>query len=212
MRSLHALTGALAAGLFLACAAGRIGAAPITPTRDDEVIEVLPASAGNRGEDRQLRKRLAARPDDVKLATAVARRYLEQAREVGDPRFAGLALAALRAWPDANAAPDDVLLLRATLEQYLHEFDAAVGAPAPAACAAGQRAAIAGLADAGDGAARARPLRGVRCGVPPGRRAEIYQAACLAENAALRGETAAARRSFETMLAARGLPAERAAG
>jgi hypothetical protein len=104
----------------------RIGAAPITPTRDDEVIEVLPASAGNRGEDRQLRKRLAARPDDVKLATAVARRYLEQARESGDPRFAGLALAALRAWPDANAAPDDVLLLRATLEQYLHEFDAAV--------------------------------------------------------------------------------------
>jgi hypothetical protein len=81
MRSLHALTGALAAGLFLACAAGAIGAAPITPTRDDEVIEVLPASAGNRGEDRQLRKRLAARPDDVKLATAVARRYLEQARE-----------------------------------------------------------------------------------------------------------------------------------
>ena len=37
--------------------------------------------------------------------------------------------------------------------------------------------------------------------------AEVYQAACLAENAALRGETAAARRSFETMLAARGLPA-----
>jgi hypothetical protein len=110
----------------LACAAAAVGAAPITPTRDDEVIEVLPASAGNRGEDRQLRKRLAARPDDVKLATAVARRYLEQARESGDPRFAGLALAALRAWPDANAAPDDVLLLRATLEQYLHEFDAAV--------------------------------------------------------------------------------------
>ena len=46
----------------------------------------------------------------MKLATAVARRYLEQARESGDPRFAGLALAALRPWPDANAAPDEVLL------------------------------------------------------------------------------------------------------
>jgi hypothetical protein len=46
--------------------------------------------------------------------------------------------------------------------------------------------------------------------VPPVAGAEIYQAACLAENAALRGETAAARRSFETMLAARGLPAANA--
>jgi hypothetical protein len=40
-----------------------------------------------------------------------------------------------------------------------------------------------------------------------GRRSDVYQTACLAENAALRGETAAARRSFETMLAARGLSA-----
>ena len=126
MRSLQGLAGALAAGLFLAGIAAPAGAAPITPTRDDEVIEVLPASAGNRGEDRDLRKRLAARPDDAKLETAVARRYLEQARESGDPRRAGLALAALRAWPDPNASPDEVLLLRATLEQYLHEFDAAV--------------------------------------------------------------------------------------
>src|SRR3954470_21015295 len=86
MRSLHALAGVLAAGLVLLCAAGAIGAVPITPTADDEVIEVLPASAGNRSEDRQLRKRLAARPDDAKLATAVGRRYLEQARESGDPR------------------------------------------------------------------------------------------------------------------------------
>ena len=127
MRPSPALTGALLAGLLvLAGATTAAKAAPITPTRDDEVIEVLPASASNRGEDRQLRKRLAERPDDIQLATAVARRYLEQARESGDPRFAGLALAALRAWPDANAAPGEVLLLRATLEQYLHEFDAAV--------------------------------------------------------------------------------------
>src|SRR5881227_3744961 len=105
-RHVHALTGALAAGLFFACVAGPATATPITPTRDDEVVEVLPATAGSRSEDRQLRKRLAARPDDAALATAVARRYLEQARESGDPRFAGLALAALRAWPDAASAPD----------------------------------------------------------------------------------------------------------
>ena len=67
----------------------------------------------------------AARPDDATLAVAVARQDLEQARALGDPRFAGLALAALQRWHDAGPTPDDVLLLRATLEQYLHEFDAA---------------------------------------------------------------------------------------
>ena len=51
MRSLHAWTGALAAGLFFAFAAMPAGAVPITPTRDDEVIEVLPATSANRGED-----------------------------------------------------------------------------------------------------------------------------------------------------------------
>ena len=65
MRYLHALTGALVVGLFLAGVVN-VGceAVPITPSRDDEVIEVLPATAGSRGEDRQLRKALAARPDD----------------------------------------------------------------------------------------------------------------------------------------------------
>ena len=144
----------------------------------------------------------------MKLATAVARRYLEQARESGDPRFAGLALAALRAWPDANAAPDEVLLLRATLEQYLHEFDAAVAHLRLLLARPGsERQSQAWLTLAtilrvqgryaeSDAACRAGRRRG---GLPG--------AACLAENAALRGETAAARRSFETLLAARGLPA-----
>ena len=42
---------------------------------------------------------------------------------------------------------------------------------------------------------------------PGGAGAAIYATACLAENAALRGETAAARRSFETLLATARLPA-----
>jgi len=210
MRSLHALTGALAAGLFLACAVVAVDAAPIVPTRDDEVIEVLPASAGDRGEDRRLRKRLAARPDDVKLATAVARRYLEQARESGDPRFAGLALAALRAWPDAQAAPDEVLLLRATLEQYLHEFDASVSHLRLLLARPGsERQPQAWLTLATVLRVQGRYAESDdACRHVAG--AEVYQTACLAENAALRGETAAARRSFETMLSARGLaPATR---
>ncbi len=209
MRSPHALTGALATGLFLACAVGASGAAPITPTRDDEVIEVLPASAGNRGEDRQLRKQLATRPDDPKLATAVARRYLEQARESGDPRFAGLALAALRAWSDANASPDDVLLLRATLEQYLHEFDASVAhLRLLLARPGGERRSQAWLTLATVLRVQGRYADSdTACREVARAGAEVYASACLAENAGLRGETAGARRSFETMLAAGGLPA-----
>ena len=117
-------TGALAAGLFVCAMAA--SAEPIVPTRDDEVIEVLPAATGDRGEDRRLRQQLAARPDDAALAVRVAQRELDRARQAGDPRFAGLALAALRPWPDASTAPAEVLLMRATLQQYLHDFEASV--------------------------------------------------------------------------------------
>jgi tetratricopeptide (TPR) repeat protein len=207
MRSLHALTGALAAGLFFVCAVGVVQAVPITPTRDDEVIEVLPATAAS-SEDRQLRKRLAARPDDPVLAAAVARRYLEQSRESGDPRFAGLALAALGAWPDPKSAPNDVLFLRATLEQYLHEFDASVAHLRQLlARPGGERNSQAWLTLATVLRVQGRYAESDDACRNVGRAgADIYAAACLAENAALRGETAAARRSFQTLLADPRLP------
>jgi len=202
MRLLRAPVGACAAALAFAFVATAVRATPITPTRDDEVIEVLPASS-SRSEDRQLRRRLAERPGDARLAAAVAERYLAQARESGDPRFAGLALAALAPWPDVTKAPDQVLLLRATLEQYLHEFDASVAHLRTLLARPGnERRAQAWLtlatvlrvqgryADSDDACREV-----ARAG------ADVYASACLAENAALRGETAAARRSFQTLLA-----------
>jgi hypothetical protein len=207
MRFLHAPTGALAAGLFFACAVSLAHGAPITPTRDDEVIEVLPATAAN-SEDRQLRKRLAARPNDPALATAVARRYFAQSRESGDPRFAGLALAALAAWPDAATAPDDVLFLRATLEQYLHEFDVSVAHLRQLlARPGGDRNSQAWLTLATVLRVQGRYADSDEaCRKVGSAGAELYAAACLAENAALRGETTAARRSFERLLADSRLP------
>ena len=98
-------------------------AAVLTPHSDAQVIETLPAATGGRAEDRKLRRQWAATPNDAALAVALSRRYLQQAREAGDPRFAGQALAVLQAWPDATKAPDEVLLMQATLQQYLHEFD-----------------------------------------------------------------------------------------
>src|SRR4029453_17642343 len=85
-------------------------AEPIVPQHDDEVVEMLPAG-GNRAEERRQR---AQADGDPARAVALARRYFDEARTQGDPRLAGRALAALRAWPDADTAPDDVLLMRAT--------------------------------------------------------------------------------------------------
>ncbi len=200
------MTGALATGLLL-CAAGS-SAAPIVPTRDDEVIEVLPAAAGNRAEEKRLRKELAARPNDAALAVRIARRDLDRAREAGDPRFAGLALAALRPWPDASTAPAEVLLMRATLQQYLHEFDASVaslrlllarpgGEPQTQAwLTLATVLRVQGRYGDSDEACRRVAAAG----------AQLHSAACLAENAALRGDVVKARRSFEALLAEPRLP------
>ena len=212
MRFTFSSTGALAAGLFLAAVAGLAAAVPIVPTRDDEVVEVLPATSASRGEDRATRKRLAERPDDVDLALSVARRYFEQAHASGDPRYVGLALSALRPWPDPASSPTAVLLMRATLQQYLHEFDAAVvNLRLLLARPDGARNAQARLTLAtvlrvqgkyADSDAACREIAGAG--------AQVYGAACLAENQALRGEVAAARKSFESMLADPGMaPATR---
>ena len=202
MTRISILTGALAAGLFL-FAAATVEATPITPSRDDEVVETLPATSGNRGEERQLRKRLAETPDDSALALNVARRYLAQAHESGDPRFAGLALAALRPWPDPARSPADILLMRATLQQYLHEFDASVANLRLLLARPGSERQpqawltlatvlrVQGKYADSDVACRAVGTAG----------SALYAGACLAENAALRGEVAAARSQFQNLLA-----------
>lgn len=118
-----------AACLIAVCLAaavwGRAAAAVLEPTRDDEVVETLPAVSGNRAELKRLRQQQAANPQAVEPALALARRYLDEARSQGDPRYAGLAFAALAAWPSPAAASDDVLLLQATLQQFIHDFDTA---------------------------------------------------------------------------------------
>ena len=200
------MTGALATGLFLCVMTA--SAEPIVPTRDDEVVEVLPAAAGDRGEDKRLRRQLAARPDDAALAVRVAQRDLDRARQAGDPRFAGLALAALRPWPEASSAPAEVLLMRATLQQYLHEFDASVASLRQLLARPGE----AGRAQAWLTLATVLRVQGryaesdEACHRVATTGAELHAGACLAENAALRGDVAAARRSFEALLAQPGLP------
>jgi hypothetical protein len=207
MRRDRSRTGGLAAGLLL-CAL-HASAEPIVPTRDDEVIEVLPAAGGSREEDRRLRRELAARPADAALAVRIAQRDLDRAREGGDPRFAGLALSALRAWPDAATAPGEVLLMRATLQQYLHEFDASVATLRQLLGRPGaERQAQAWLTLATVLRVQGRYADSdAACAKVQAAGAALHAGACLAENAALRGDVAVARKRFETLLAEPGLPA-----
>lgn len=177
----------------------------IVPARDDEVIERLPATnADSRREERRQRESLARNPRDVPLALDLARRDLARAHALGDPRFAGRALAALAAWTDVATAPADVLLLRATLQQYLHDFDAG------AATLQGLLARRSGVPQpqAWLTLATIRRVQGryaesdAACAQVSRAGAALHGAACSAENRALRGDTERARTALQALLAA----------
>jgi hypothetical protein len=103
-------------------------AVPYIPADDGVILERLPIKAADPGarELRDLRARLAARPDDSDAAVRVARRYFRLAMAEGDPRFIGYAEAALGRWWGESAPPAEVLVARALVKQYRHEFDAAL--------------------------------------------------------------------------------------
>jgi tetratricopeptide (TPR) repeat protein len=204
MRS-HLLPIALAA--LLVAASPWAHAVPIVPSHDDEVIDVLPAVNGNRSEERRMRQQLANAPRDPALALAAAKRYLDQAHELGDPRFAGMAMAALEPWKDEAATPDAVLLMRATLQQYLHEFDASatslrhlLARPGEARPQAWLLLATVHRVQGRYGESDAACMQVARAG------ASLHANACAAENLALRGDAARARSTFGALLADRRLP------
>lgn len=194
------LIASLATLLMAAATASR--ATPIAPTRDDEVVDVLPAISGSRAEARRLRLQLAQQPRDAALALTAAKGYLAQAHALGDPRFAGMAMAAISAWSDAATAPDEVLLMRATLQQYLHEFDASAATLKMLLA----RPAAAGRAQAWLTLATVRRVQGryvesdAACAQVGRAGAALHAKACAAENAALRGNVVQARAAFETLL------------
>lgn len=174
---------------------GGLRAEPIVPTDDGEVIERLPAAAA-REDQRRARRELAQHPDDPAAAAAVARRLLDRARADGDPRHAGLALAALQRWNDPATAPPEVLLLQATLDQHLHAFDAAA-AKLEQLLRRDARQTQAWLT-----LATVRRVQGryaesdVACRGLAGSGAALHAAACLAENEGLRGRGDEARRTL----------------
>lgn len=118
--------------LVLACAAlivglGEVAARPFVPERDDVVLERVPARGDPQ--ERLLRAAIAAArtaPDAPEVAVRLADLHLARWRRTGDPREIGGAQAAIAPWWTASDPPDDVRLVRATLRQATHAFDAAL--------------------------------------------------------------------------------------
>lgn len=111
--------------LCLSAPAGH--AAPYLPSSGSQVIETLPRRTDPAQQDiERLRRQVRSFPNDVKLATTLARRYIDIGRSETDPRYFGYAQAALAPWWNAKAPPHDVRLLRATLMQATHQFEAAM--------------------------------------------------------------------------------------
>ena len=102
-------------------------AAPYIPSDGNKVIERLPSRTDPKQRElASLRAALNSNPSDLALATSLARRYIELARGDGDPRYLGYAQAALAPWWKRQQPPAEVLVLRATLRQSTHQFDAAL--------------------------------------------------------------------------------------
>ena len=200
----------LLGGVAVAVFATAAQAVPIVPTRDDEVIDVLPALPGNRAEEKRLRGQLAQHPKDPVLALAAARRYLSQAHVTGDPRYAGMAMSAIAAWPDEATMPDDLLMMKATLQQYLHAFDdSAANLQRLVARQTGATNPQAWLTLATVRRVQGRYLESdAACAQVARAGASLHANACIAENLALRGEVDRARGIFNGLLANGRVPPE----
>jgi len=193
----------LVRSLLLILALGPVLAAPVVPASDSDVVEHLPARL--IGVPRLLRdvigsangSRAVARTDPA-AAAARSRALLDEARDRGDPRYAGYALAAIAPWRNDPGAPSAIAILFATLAQYQHDFD-------------GSRRMLEAVLAREPGNPQATLMLATIARVQ-GRYADsdqrcrevivrIYQAACLAENMALRGEVDQGRKVVVGLLA-----------
>jgi tetratricopeptide (TPR) repeat protein len=113
---------ALTAAAFVAPNRGIAVAKAFVPSDPAYVVATVPARDAAEVAARQA---LAAAPERVELAVVLARGDIERYRALSDPRYLGRAQAILAPWWKLREPPADVLLLRATIEQSVHQFGAA---------------------------------------------------------------------------------------
>jgi len=100
---------------------------PYTPERDDEVLHQLPvANEQESASIKKLRKTLQQAPENSHIASQLATAYINKARIHSDSRYYGYAEAVLKPWWEAQPPPDEVLFLRATLQQHQHAYQSAI--------------------------------------------------------------------------------------
>jgi len=193
----------------VACAfAAPACAVPFVPAADDVVLERLPERT-----DPSLKRLRAARlalandPRNLALAAAVARRAIEASRENGDPRYLGMAEAALAPWWHEVAPPPAARVLRATIRQSQHDFDGAL-ADLDALLRADPSDGQALLTRATVLAVRGRYDDALRdCAGLAGRTMPLVIAACRATPLSLGGAADAAYRELTDLLARPGVDA-----
>ncbi|HEY5933949.1 MAG TPA: hypothetical protein VIU61_04925 [Kofleriaceae bacterium] len=118
------LAGALTLAAFVAPSRNAAAAATYVPTDGAQVIARVPVrDAGELA----ARRSLASSPERVELAVELARADIRRYRAESDPRYLGRAQATLARWWDLAEPPADVLLVRATIRQSLHDFTGARG-------------------------------------------------------------------------------------
>lgn len=114
----------LALGL---AAAGPTAAEPFRPARDDQPLERLPrTSSVERAQLRALQARRGQAGGDLEGALKLADSYIEIGRRDADPRFYGYAEGALAAWISEEDPPSPILLRRAAIRQFRHDFAGAL--------------------------------------------------------------------------------------
>jgi tetratricopeptide (TPR) repeat protein len=108
--------------ITLSLLAGTALGQPTRPTDDALVLLIRDQTQ----EQRTLIETLSADPKNSQLAIAVARDAIAIGRNQGDPRFYGQAQAALAPWWTDKDAPLEIIILRATISQSLHDFTSAL--------------------------------------------------------------------------------------
>jgi len=189
--------GAIAIAALVAAAAMRSRPAPprVVAGSDGQILaQVEPPSA------RDAADRARAAAGDRAAAVRLAYRYVELGRKHADPRYHGRAQAVLAAWWREPTPPDDVLFLRATIRQAVHDFAAAradldllVRRHPDDPNARLTRAAVAGVT--GDLATATADCAAVDAG-------EVVAAACVAPLVRAGGDLGAAYARLERALAA----------
>lgn len=96
---------------------------PYLPSRDDEVIQEVPARNDPSVHSMHaLRAKFHAAPEDVGAALRLADAYVDYGRQIGDAHYAGYAEAVIAPWIHQAAPPPSALVLQATILQFRHQF------------------------------------------------------------------------------------------